>query len=141
MAEMAEIAEMAENGHGCDCRLQECGGPRARAGPGDRRRCGAFWCRVVGRGGRGVGSRVGRYNRREFKVRWEGWTAAHDSWLPGKDILDKDLIAAYDSLSPEEQGRLRAESDAAAPAAPAAPAATKSTRYPKKKKGKKNGRR
>ena len=43
---------------------------------------------------RWVASRDDSQERREFLVRWDGWSKSHDSWEPESGILDPTLIAA-----------------------------------------------
>ena len=41
-------------------------------------------------------------NRRgiEYLVSWEGYDHEHDSWVRATDILDHDLISAYEATPP-----------------------------------------
>src|SRR6266700_26183 len=58
-----------------------------------------------------VGSRhYGRWKKLQYLIRWEGYSAAHDSWEPAEGIHAPDLIRDFENRQRDKRGGMNSES-------------------------------
>ena len=50
-----------------------------------------------------------RRGRPQFLVRWQGFGPEHDTWEDERNILDDDLVAAYEEESALQRAALKGE--------------------------------
>src|SRR6266566_6611090 len=57
-----------------------------------------------------VGSRrYGRWKKLQYLIRWEGYSAVHDSWEPAEGIRAPDLIRDFERQQKDKKGTMSNE--------------------------------